>query len=148
MVRWYASEGEGTLGMDEILRAILTSRVYEVANETSLDVAPRLSKRLEPESIDHLLVLMTADASGRPPKPFRLPQTVLDLRAKAEELQVQAKAPAPIIMGRHLFRFGLEPGPEFKVLLDEAYEAQLEGKFSDLEGGLHWLREVKRLHPL
>lgn len=107
----------------------------------------RLAKRLEPESIDHLLVLMTADASGRPPKPFKLPQTVLDLRAKAEELQVQAKAPTPILMGRHLFRFGLEPGPEFKILLDEAYEAQLEGKFSDLEGGLRWLREVKRLHP-
>ncbi len=33
--------------MDKILRAILTSRVYEVANETSLDIAPRLSKRLE-----------------------------------------------------------------------------------------------------
>src|SRR5215471_2692643 len=34
-------------GMDEILRAILTSRVYEVARETSLDVAPRLSKRVD-----------------------------------------------------------------------------------------------------
>ncbi len=33
--------------MDEILRAILTSRVYEVARETSLDVAPRLSKRVD-----------------------------------------------------------------------------------------------------
>src|SRR5207253_4040652 len=30
-----------------ILRAILASRVYEVAQETSLDVAPRLSKRVE-----------------------------------------------------------------------------------------------------
>ena len=35
------------LPFDEILRAILTSRVYEVARETALDVAPRLSKRLE-----------------------------------------------------------------------------------------------------
>src|SRR5262245_466855 len=33
--------------MDKILRAILTSRVYEVARETSLDVAPRLSNRLD-----------------------------------------------------------------------------------------------------
>src|SRR2546425_899982 len=32
---------------DEILRAILTSRVYEVARETSLDAAPRLSKRVD-----------------------------------------------------------------------------------------------------
>src|SRR3954466_13535507 len=32
---------------EEILRAILTSRVYEVAKETSLDPAPRLSKRVD-----------------------------------------------------------------------------------------------------
>ena len=36
-----------SLAFDEILRAILTSRVYEVARETALDIAPRLSKRLE-----------------------------------------------------------------------------------------------------
>ena len=36
-----------SLAFDEILRSILTSRVYEVALETSLDVAPRLSKRVE-----------------------------------------------------------------------------------------------------
>src|SRR5438046_2034682 len=33
--------------MEKILRAILTSRVYEVARETSLDIAPRLSKRVD-----------------------------------------------------------------------------------------------------
>src|SRR5919109_1552561 len=36
-----------SLAFDEILRAILTSRVYEVAQETSLDIAPRLSRRVE-----------------------------------------------------------------------------------------------------
>jgi threonine dehydratase len=33
--------------LDEALRAVLTSRVYEVARETSLDAAPRLSRRLK-----------------------------------------------------------------------------------------------------
>ena len=33
--------------MDNLLREILASRVYEVVNETALDVAPRLSRRLE-----------------------------------------------------------------------------------------------------
>ena len=35
------------LSFDELLRAILTSRVYEVARETSLDLAPRLSQRVD-----------------------------------------------------------------------------------------------------
>src|SRR6185369_11019718 len=33
--------------MDTLLREILTSRVYEVARETPLDAAPRLSRRLD-----------------------------------------------------------------------------------------------------
>jgi len=33
--------------MDNLLREILASRVYEVVNETALDVAPRLSRRLD-----------------------------------------------------------------------------------------------------
>src|SRR5260221_3208198 len=33
--------------MDTLLREILTSRVYEVARETPLDPAPRLSRRLD-----------------------------------------------------------------------------------------------------
>lgn len=33
-------------GLDELLRSILTSRVYEVAHDTPLDPAPRLSARL------------------------------------------------------------------------------------------------------
>src|SRR5215212_2399171 len=35
--------------MDTLLREILTSRVYEVARETPLDAAPRLSRRLDNE---------------------------------------------------------------------------------------------------
>ena len=38
--------GSATAPLDEIVRAILTSRTYEVAGETPLDPAPRLSGRL------------------------------------------------------------------------------------------------------
>ena len=34
------------MNLNEILREILTSRVYEIARETPLDLAPRLPKRL------------------------------------------------------------------------------------------------------
>ena len=105
----------------------------------------RLAKRLEPENIDHLLLIIRADSMGRPPKPFHLPENVQLLARRARELQVQSEAPKPIIMGRHLFQFGLTPGPQFKLLLDEAYEAQLEGRFSNLAEGLEWLSKEKGL---
>jgi hypothetical protein len=42
-------------------------------------------------------------------------------------------------MGRHLVELGLEPGKMFGAILDKAYEAQLEGTFSDLPQAWQWL---------
>jgi tRNA nucleotidyltransferase (CCA-adding enzyme) len=105
----------------------------------------RLSKRMEPETILNLCVLMSADSMGRPPKPPRVPQIVADLRAKAQELQVQTAAPKPILMGRHLLQLGLKPGPEVGTIVNHAYEAQLEGKFFTLAEALEWLRKQTSL---
>lgn len=101
----------------------------------------RLAKRLEPETIAGLCVVMIADHSGRPPKPPGVPEGVRALLAKAEELRLRDSAPKPILQGRHLIAAGLKPGKEFKALLHEAFEAQLEGRFSDLQGAEAWLRE-------
>lgn len=52
---------------------------------------------------------------------------------KARELQVEKKAPEPILMGRHLIGLGLEPGPQFKNILDAIYELQLDGSVTTVE---------------
>jgi tRNA nucleotidyltransferase (CCA-adding enzyme) len=101
----------------------------------------RLAKRLEPESIKNLCVVMAADHAGRPPKPPDLPEAVRQLLAKASELKVQSQAPRPILMGRHLLELGLKPGKEFGAILDRAYEAQLEGHFLDLPQAWEWLEK-------
>jgi tRNA nucleotidyltransferase (CCA-adding enzyme) len=99
----------------------------------------RLAKRLEPETITGLCVIVTADHSGRPPKPPCVPDGVKALMAKAEELRVQDSAPKPILQGRHLIAAGMTPGKDFKAILHEAFEAQLEGQFGDAEGAEKWL---------
>ena len=103
----------------------------------------RLAKRLEPETIAGLCVIVTADHNGRPPKPPCVPEGVKALMAKAEELRVQDSAPKPILQGRHLIAAGMNPGKEFKAILHEAFEAQLEGQFGDLEGAQVWLRNSR-----
>ncbi len=100
----------------------------------------RLAKRLEPETISGLCVIVTADHSGRPPKPACVPEGAKVLLAKAEELRVQDSAPKATLQGRHLIAAGMPPGKEFKAILHEAFEAQLEGQFGDLEGAQEWLR--------
>ncbi len=52
---------------------------------------------------------------------------------KVRELQIEKKAPEPILMGRHLIELGLTPGPKFKQILNAVYEKQLDGKVIDIQ---------------
>ena len=104
----------------------------------------RLAKRLEPENIQGLGLIIRADQFGRPPHPLVEPEGLVKLRAKAEALQVQAAAPKPILMGRHLVELGMTPGKPMGAVLAAAFEAQLEGKFTDLD---HALRCLAREAP-
>lgn len=100
----------------------------------------RLSKRLEPENISGLLAVMMADAMGRPPLPRSVPSNIQEIAARAEELQVRKAAPQPILLGRHLMERGHAPGPQLGAILNAAYQAQLEGQFSDVDSALQWVR--------
>lgn len=99
----------------------------------------RLARRLAPETIEGLVVVITADQFGRPPRPREVSEGLRELEARARGLELQASAPRPVVLGRHLIERGLVPGKEFGELLDAAFEAQLEGKFADVAGGLRWL---------
>jgi tRNA nucleotidyltransferase (CCA-adding enzyme) len=101
----------------------------------------RLANFLKPATIAELCLVMTADQFGRPPKPRVVRQSVIDLQTKAGELRLRDSAPKPLLQGRHLIARGMSPGREFGSLLEEAFEAQLEGKFTDIEGALRWLEE-------
>lgn len=107
--------------------------------EPSARAIRRLALRLAPARIDALCELMTADASGRPPRPAGEPPAVRGIRAKARELSLEADVPKPWVLGRHLLARGMKPGPAFKGILDRAFQAQLDGAFADELGGLRWL---------
>ncbi len=62
------------------------------------------------------------------------------LTARARALELEASAPRPILLGRHLIAAGLKPGPKFTPLLDAAFEAQLDGAFADEAGAAAWLQ--------
>jgi tRNA nucleotidyltransferase (CCA-adding enzyme) len=104
----------------------------------------RLARRLVPESIEGLCLVMTADSMGRPPRPPVVPENVKTLLARAHELEVRQKPPPPILQGRHLLPLGVPPGQRLGAILDKAYEAQLEGVFANLAGALEWAqKEIK-----
>jgi tRNA nucleotidyltransferase (CCA-adding enzyme) len=98
----------------------------------------RLARKVEP---DLLYRVAKADSLGRYPDGDRS-RMVFGSEAqewfieRARELQVEKKAPEPILMGRHLIELGLEPSPKFKKILDAVYEMQLDGNVEDLEAAL------------
>ena len=114
-------------------------------NEVSDRAIRRLAKRLEPENIDGLLAIMKADSMGRPPRPAEVPETVQLLARKADELEVRAKAPEPILLGRHLVAAGYPPGRALGELLHRSYDAQLSGRFHDLPSAKEWLLKESRI---
>jgi len=108
--------------------------------QTTTDRAVRrLARRLDPETIQGLALVMTADHFGRPPLPKVVPDSVTRLVAMAEALALTDAAPKPILMGRHLVAHGFRPGPNLGKVLHEAFEAQLEGHFETLAQAHGWL---------
>lgn len=99
----------------------------------------RLARRLAPETIGRLAVVIEADMGGRPPLPAGPSETLDALLATAERLRLADAAPRPLLLGRHLLERGWRPGPAVGHVLDEAFEAQLDGAFADLDGALRWL---------
>ena len=62
--------------------------------------------------------------------------------ARAQELSVVEKAPAPILLGRHVLELGLQPGPRIGQITKAVYELQLEGKVTSLEEAIAAAREL------
>lgn len=100
----------------------------------------RLARRVG--RIDRLVRLSRADHRGRPPLPWDGFPAGDWLLAQAEQLSLDAAAPKPIVLGRHLIELGLEPGRYFGPLLETCFEAQLDGAFEDLDGGVEFTRRM------
>ncbi|MSR45982.1 MAG: polynucleotide adenylyltransferase [Planctomycetes bacterium] len=82
------------------------------------------------------------DDAGRPPRPIDDFPAGRWLVERAEALAAADTAPTPIVLGRHLIELGQKPGRTFKPLLDRCFEAQLDGAFSDLAGGIAHLNAL------
>ncbi|MDR2863869.1 MAG: HD domain-containing protein [Puniceicoccales bacterium] len=98
--------------------------------------------------IDRLVRVDDADRRGRPPLvPEDSPQGKW-LLERAAALAVEDSAPKPILKGRHLIGLGLKPSPAFRALLDEAFEAQLDGAFHDEDSAVAWAVGHLKSSPL
>ena len=66
------------------------------------------------------------------------------LRNKAEEFAAEPLIPKALVTGRDLINLGMNPGPDFKAILNDVQTEQLEGKLNDRDEALLFIKA----HPL
>lgn len=94
----------------------------------------RIARRVEP---DLLYRVAKADSLGRNPD-WLSPEKRFGSEAqewfieRIRSLNVERRAPDPILMGRHLIEMGFKPSPVFKRVLDAVYERQLDGTITEI----------------
>jgi len=92
--------------------------------------------------IDRLVRLDEADRKGRGSKSTAEPSPQgIWLTERAAALHLEDSAPKRIVLGRHLIALGHKPAGWFSEVLEEAFEAQLDGAFADEAAGITWLKE-------
>lgn len=126
--------------MDEVMPLVLCHlRPRALYDAQASDSAVRRLAR-QVKRLDRLVRVARADHAGRPPKVFDGFPAGEWLLNRAKQLDVAHQAPVPILMGRHLLELGVQSGPAMGRLLDECYEAQLDGEFATLEEGLSFVK--------
>jgi len=65
--------------------------------------------------------------------------------ARAKELNILNKKMPAILMGRDLIKYGMKPSSKFTKILNAAYEAQMQKKFSSYDEALVWLKNYTNL---
>ncbi|HET9369701.1 MAG TPA: hypothetical protein VFO19_05615 [Vicinamibacterales bacterium] len=55
---------------------------------------------------------------------------------RARALGVEHRAPAPLVLGRHLIALGVPPGPRLGEILRQIYERQLDGEITTTDEGV------------
>ena len=55
-------------------------------------------------------------------------------------MNVKDDGPHPLLMGKHLLKLGMSPGPEIGKILNLAFEKQLNGDFQTNEQAIFWVK--------
>jgi tRNA nucleotidyltransferase (CCA-adding enzyme) len=98
----------------------------------------RLARKVD---LELLARVAKSDCLGRQPGAFDC--SAMDwFLERALALGVEHGPPPPLLLGRHLLRLGLTPGPEIGRILKAVYERQLDGHVATLEEATDAAREI------
>jgi tRNA nucleotidyltransferase (CCA-adding enzyme) len=117
---------------------------YKKRDEVGEGAFRRLARRCEP---DLLYRVAKADSLGRnaewvPREKWYGSEAQEWFIQRSRELHVEQRPPDPLLLGRHLFELGVEPGPRMGEITRAVYELQLDGRVRNLDEAI---AEAKRI---
>ena len=101
----------------------------------------RLARKIAPATLEELALVMTADSNGRPP--LESPDTlalIARLRARPRNSPSRTPRPGPCSRGAISWPSAAGPGRTSSPCSTPAFEAQLDGAFTDEAGAIAWLK--------
>jgi tRNA nucleotidyltransferase (CCA-adding enzyme) len=111
---------------------------FKVRDEVGDGAFRRLAGKVD---LELLYRVAKSDCEGR--EPGRFDCGAMDwFLERARALGVEHRAPAPILLGRHLLALGLQPGPRVGEILKAVYEQQLDGKVASLDDAIAAARHL------
>jgi len=104
--------------------------------------APAIRRLANRVNIAELILLAKADFLGRTTAEAKEGRFIAGewLQKQAKSLNIHKEPLVPLLQGRDLMRAGMEPSKVFKMILNDAYEAQMDDAFSTHDEALSWLK--------
>ncbi|HEY6217797.1 MAG TPA: HD domain-containing protein [Pyrinomonadaceae bacterium] len=117
---------------------------YKKRDEVGEGAFRRLARRCEP---DLLYRVAKADSLGRnadwvPREQWYGAEAQEWFIQRTRELEVDLRAPDPLLLGRHLLDLGVEPGPRMGEITRAVYEMQLDGRVRTLDEAIAEARKI------
>lgn len=118
-----------------LLERVLLLTATKISDSYSDSELFRLATKV---SIKEFVILNKAIYKNMNDKLFK---TCNEVQKRASALNILDKQATPLLMGKDILSFGIKPSKDFSKILNLAYEAQMDGKFTSHEEALNWLEE-------
>ena len=146
-IRFNGHDAMGAAMAEEILRRL------KYPNQVIEDVAFMVSRHMQFMNVQQMRTSKLRRFMSAPTFPQELELHRVDcassngftdnleyLIAKRDEFAAEPLIPPPLVTGHDLIGMGIEPGPRFKEILEAVQTEQLEGRLTEREEALEWVR--------
>lgn len=134
---------EGQKSADDLTERVVKMVIHHMRHIGIVPNASSVRRIARDISIADMAAVVEADHSARPPLTGGMPANMQAIVDMAKAQAVFDAQPKPILMGRDLIDMGMKPNKQFGIILSAAFDAQIDGSFSDLDGAKAWVNSFK-----